>query len=669
MPDIIVKTLVLASIAGISAAGAVPVASAQTNKAARRAAIDARLKPIRDATKKLSIAPGDTQFLRQSVRIPARRLRGGLIDYEGLVTGIVAPAGVVVHRRVHEVELRKLGDKVEVTFIYAIHVDPGTASGGQVRLTLGLVERVGLANTVTKKEMVHQVLLGASDPTPEQIAADFYGYRFYRRRAERRRKALARAGLRLSMKDQDRIPALDRAPAKVAAQAFRYAQDRRLFWVAQRHLVAAIQHPNSTIRDVARAYLENLDRPRRQWEGVPSVSVLPRTPVDPPPTPAGEGVARLEPDSERPDDVRPRPRPSGGRDPERPERIEPITEYELNTERPVPPPPIPPPREPVDEAPEPAPPIPPAQAEEDPDAVYEVDTFGDQALRKLTPIPSYFRSLVLEDPNIAFGGAVRQNYGRIQTRESAETVAIFYYAQAAFTRAFGMEVTVPTQYLDITSFPGDRNPPSQYEVGNPLVALKYRFHLPEILGRRPAVTLKARWGIPLVPLHGVPATELIVEEFTREVNFADTYAFFMENHDLGLGINFAWRYGWLYTAFQLYGDLFIPVGGASQDVTFGAISYGASLGALPFGDLAGAFVEGRGTTLLLGGGRSEFFTYLGVRGKVFDMVEPAAWVAFPLGSVREASEFQIGAELRFSYDVTDVLEPRRNRRREQDILD
>ena len=580
----------------------------------------------------------------------------------------MSPKGVEVHRRVHDFELRRVGSEVEVRFIYAMHIDPGTLTGGEVRLTLRLVERLGLANTVVQKNIKHKLRIASSKPSEREIAADFYGYRFYRRLAQRRSKALAKNGVRLSMKDQDRLPPLDRAPPKVAAQVLQFDRERRLFWVAHRHLIAAMRHPDPATQKLAQAYLRNLEKPRRQWQGVPSIGLVDRS--SPPPASPRTGISdgavtRLEPDSEQPINT-PAPRRRSRPGPNQPQRLEPSTEYELGTERipPPPPPPAPPPA--------PAPPPPPPKLEtvdEDPDAViYEDDPFGERSLRRFTRIPSYYRSLVLEDPNIGFGGAVRAAIASVETRESADTVAIFYSAQAAITRDLGLELTIPTQYLDITSFPGDRNPPAQYEIGNPLVAVKYRFQLPKVQGRHPAFVLKARWGIPFSRLHRVPATGLIVEDFTREVNFADTYAFFLENHDIGLGGNFVWQWRWLYTGVQLFGDLFIPVGSASQDTVFSAISYGATVGALPFGDLVGFFVEGRGTSLLLGGGRNEFFTYLGARGRFLDMIEPAIWIGIPVGSIQDASPVQFGVELRFAYDLDAILEPRRARR-EQDILE
>ena len=668
-PDIFVKTLVLAGWAGIIAAWGPRPAAAQSDQASRKAAIEARLKPTRANVERLRIAPGDTIFLETSIRVPSDRVAGGRLDYEGLVNGIVTPEGIVVHPRVHSFELRRLGAETEVRFLYPIHVEPGTLAGGKVRLTVSLVRRQGLANIVAKQDLDHTIRLGRSNPSPPDIAADFYGYRYYRRLALRRRKALRRVGLQLSLKDQERLPPLDRAPAKVAAQVLRYDQERRLFWVAQRHLVAAMQHPDPKTRQLAQAYLQNLDRPRREWQGVPTIELAPAStppPVAaaPPPPRARQRATRLEPDSERPfDSDRARRSP----DPDRPQRLRPSTEYEVGTERPAPPPPARPPPERIPEEP-PSAPEQPQVADEDDNVIYEEDPFGQRTLRRLTKIPSYYRGLVFEDPNIAHGGAVRTVFASIETREAADTIAVFYSAQAAITRYLGAEITVPTQYLDITSFPGDRDPPAQYEFGNPLVALKYRIHLPKVGERYPAVTFKARWGIPFARLHSVPATELDIEEFTREVHFVDTYAFFLENHSVGIGANVAWQWRWLYAGVQLFGDVFIPVDGTTQSRTFSAISYGASVGALPFGDYVAFFVEGRGSSLLLGGGRNEFFTYLGARGQLLDMIEPAVWIGLPLGSIREASPIQFGLELRFSYDVVDVVEPRR-RSRSQDILE
>ncbi len=642
-----------------------PPARSQDRQAQRRAAIDQRLKPVRASEKNLNLAPGDTAFLEVAVRVPSARVLSKRLGYEGLVSGIVAPKGVVIHRRVHDLSFIRFGSETEVRFVYALHVEPDAVAGGQARLTVALVERIGLANTVASKSIEHRVRIAPSRPAPSQIAADFYGYRFYRRLAQRRRRGLLRRGVQLSMKDESRLPPLDRAPDKIAAQVLQFARERRLQWVAQRHLVAAMQHPDPETRRVAQAYLQNLDKPRAQWRGVPAISVL----SAPPPAPPPPAVTRLEPDSERP--------APPTRDPDRPQRLQPSAEYELGTERLAPPPPQPiMPEASTSEPAEPQTELQTAEtvnalqeAEDDPNqVVYEDDTFADRPLRRYTRIPNYYRALSLDDPNIAYGAAIRLAFASIETRESADTAAIFYSAQAAFTPAWGIELTVPTQYLSITSFPNDRNPPAQYEIGNPLLALKYRFQLPTVGARRPALTVKARWAIPLAPLHGVPATDLVVEEFTREVNFVDTYAFFLENHDFGLGANLAWRWRWLYTGLQLFGDLFVPVGGGSQNTTFGAISYGASVGALPFGDLVGFFVEGRGTSLLLGGGRHEFFAYAGARGRFLETLEPAIWVAVPLGSIQDASPAQLGLEIRFSYDIEDVLEPRRIKR-EDDILE
>ena len=76
----------------------------------------------------------------------------------------------------------------------------------------------------------------------------------------------------------------------------------------------------------------------------------------------------------------------------------------------------------------------------------------------------------------------------------------------------------------------------------------------------------------------------------------------------------------------------------------------------------------RATSLLAGPGRTEFFTYFGARARFFEHLEPALWIAFPLGSVRNANTFQIGAEIRFSYDLYDVLNPSGGDRRDAPLL-
>ena len=137
------------------------------------------------------------------------------------------------------------------------------------------------------------------------------------------------------------------------------------------------------------------------------------------------------------------------------------------------------------------------------------------------------------------------------------------------------------------------------------------------------------------------------------------YAFLLEKTGLGLGVNAAYQWGMVHFGAQVGSDVFLAVGDidTTNKVT---INYGFSVGVLPFGERLGAFIEGRAVSLLPA--RTEFFTYFGARGQVFDYIEPAIWVGLPVGSVRNVNRFQVGAELRFSYDVHDVVEKQTQRR-------
>src|SRR5262249_19231985 len=162
------------------------------------------------------------------------------------------------------------------------------------------------------------------------------------------------------------------------------------------------------------------------------------------------------------------------------------------------------------------------------------------------------------------------------------------------------------------------------------------FHLPEVGGRMPVLTVRGRWAIPIQPLHVVPPTQLGAEEFSQPAHFADLSAFLLEKSAFGLGVNAAWMTNIIYIGFQLYTDYFVPVSGANDREKFLAFNYGASVGVLPVGDLIGIFLETRAESIFAGPRRTEFFTYLGARAH-FEFVEPAVWLALPLGSVRDVT--------------------------------
>ncbi|MCA9552291.1 MAG: hypothetical protein KC933_19810, partial [Myxococcales bacterium] len=618
--------------------------------------VERRVANVQPSAAKHSVASGDTLFLERTVEAKPGVIRGGVTDYEGLVTGVVAPDGVVVHTRVDEVRLEPTSGGTAIHFIYLIHADPGARGGGRVKLTLSLVERRGLANVVAKQEVTHWITVGGPEPSPRDLAASFYGYRHFAKRAQVGRAVLAKAGVQVSLREDVRMPPLNRANDKVTARVFTFIQDRDRLWSAHRQLVAASKSGDAKVANAARAYLNALDAPDDGLSGLPDVALVEGAAPPPAPPPPSSTIVRLEPTASEP--AGGGGSPSGGGAP-----LTPVGSYDSTGDSEAEP--TLPSRRRTDEltpeelaatAEPPKPPTAAPKADQPPadELVEEVsdDPFSDGGARRYLRIPSYSRGLVLDDPNIAFGGAFRMAWANAKVLVPAVASAFFLDAQFALTRYLGAELTIPTQYVNV-DVEGAR---SVFAMGKPLVALKWRLFLPDVLGRRPALTLRTRVGIPFSPLHTVPPS-WVAENFTREVHFADTYAFFMEKTNVGLGASAAWQYQLFYFGAQFYTDYFIPVAGSVDPTSFFTLNYGVSFGALPFGDLVGFYAEARATSLLAGPGRTEFFTYFGARARFFEHLEPALWIAFPLGSVRNANTFQIGAEIRFSYDLYDVLNP------------
>lgn len=616
-----------------------------------RAKVLERMERRTPARGKLSIPFGDTVLVERVVKLK-RKLTGPETDYEGLVTGITAPNGIEVPPRIDRFTFEPGPGAGQVRFVYAIQASPSPTRGGRVQLTLSLVKRRGLANVALKEKVTHWVKTQPPAPSPKDLAMDFWAYRIFADRVQSGRTALARARLRVSTKAGARLPPLNRARAASVAKVYEYVRDRRRMWMAHRRLVSASQQPDPKVSNAARAYLAALDKPDSALASLPAVAL-----VDAPARAAEvEPVTPLEPTASEP--VAPAPPPptaSGGSG----APLAPSASYDPNaaatsgdtsfdpTVRREAPPPAPEPA-----APDPEAPLSTDATFEDDDAGLREGFMEARVLRKRETIPGYNRGLVLDDPNIAHGAAFRMAWAEVETRESAVASAFFFFGQVAFTPYVGLELTVPTEFVDIDL---DRAR-SVFAMGNPLIAAKWRFHLPEVLGRRPALTVRGRAALPITPLNNVPPTPFGAEEFTREAHFADTYAFFLEKTDIGAGASIAWQYDLLHLGAQFYTDYFFPVSDAIDQTDFLTLSYGLSVGALPWGDLVGFYAEARATSLLAGPRRTEFFTYLGVRGRLFDYFEPALWVVLPLGSVRNVNTYQIGAELRFSYDVYDVID-------------
>jgi hypothetical protein len=138
-------------------------------------------------------------------------------------------------------------------------------------------------------------------------------------------------------------------------------------------------------------------------------------------------------------------------------------------------------------------------------------------------------------------------------------------------------------------------------------------------------------------------------------HFADTTAFLLGKTALGLGFNAAYQANIVLVGLQAYTDYYFPVKNADDPTNFFTISYGASVGVVPFDGMIGAFLEARATSLLTGPRRTELFSYLGVRGHLADIVEPSLWLCLPIGSVTDVTGLQIGIGLHVMYDVADAI--------------
>lgn len=650
------------------------VANAKNLTDAELEVVERRLAPTKPYAAKMALEEGGTIVIEREVMVKASRIKKKETSYEAIVTGIVAPKGIVVHPRMDGFTFEPNGNKTKVTFKYVVHVDPGTKSGGRVRMTLSLVERTGFANVIHKAKTKHWFNVTPAATKADDLAADFWGYRHFEKRTKKSLRTLKRARLSgLSTQDNARMPALDRLSGKAAKVAMEFTKSRMRMWSAHRHMVVAMQSPDPAIAKLAREFLGSLKKRDDKLAGLPGIAVAggavaaapPPAAPPPEPPPSSATVETLQPVATEPV----APPPSGGSS-----TLQPVGSYEPGTEgeqtgelpasaRPRPPPEPPPPAVAATEPP----PGGPKEADPAPgEATVELsdDPFEGRRLRKVTYIPTYFRSLVLDDPNIAHGGSMRFTYASVRLRETAMASAFFFNGQVALTRFFGLEVTVPTEWVNLDV---DRAR-TVFAMGNPLVAAKWRLNLPKILGRRPVVTVRGRWAIPVTPLKFIPPTPLGAEDFSREPHFADTYAFFLEKTAFGAGLNAAWRYDLMYFGFQMYLDYFTPVESALDRTDFFTLGYGASVGALPFGDLVGFFLEARSVTLFGGPQRTEFFTYLGARGRLADFIEPALWIAHPIGSVSRVSGFQFGVEMRFSYDLQDVIEPKRQSGRNDPLL-
>lgn len=637
----------------ILAAGALAVAVGGPALAAEPLApeeltvIEQRLAPIAPAGAKLSLGVGETLLVEGRVTVESRRLKGPSSGYEGVMAAVGAPPGLVIRRRAEELRMVRRGGVTEVVFAYAVGAEASAKSGGTVRARFELRERAGLGNTLATKEVRHVVVVVAPDPSRRDLSADFLGYRDLRAKVQARASALEAAGVRGLSLDAEGAPrGTERLNAAGAEQLDAFYQERRRMWTARAHLAGAARAARDpALREMAAQLLAALDVP--DPGPLPLVALLDAAPPPPP-----EPIAPV------------RETPSG-----RSDTLAPVAEYEVGSEgtvRATPPPvTVPPPEPEPRKALEPAPKPQPRYVDGDPALDPELLRYSagleevpadpgdaDRLIRRYY-LPNYPRSLVLDDTNIAHGFSVRASYAEVERPEPASTAAVFYAGQVGLTPDFGLELTVPTQLVSLSVGGLDQ---SLYNVGNPLLAAKYRFHLPNVGGRKPALTIRGRWGMALFQQHQIPASDLITEDFVLTPNLGDTYAFMAEQTDLGLGASLAWQRDWLLVGAQVYVDYFLPTEIAANQNDLLTLSYAASVGVLPFGDIVGAFLEVRALSFLAGAQRTEAFAYAGFRAHLFEVFEPAIWAAVPVGSVAETSSAQVGLELALRYDVRSIVQ-------------
>lgn len=603
--------------------------------------IGERLAPVANFERQLSIEAGGTLFVVHTLEVPAARFRKGDLDYEAFTTKLDAPSGVGVPKRVDQYKLTRRGNVVEISFRYAVTVEPRTTKGGKVAFTLQLLERTGLANEVATSPVVHQVDVRPAKPSAVAMAADFRGYRVYKALAQQGIKELAVAGLRgLTLSDNAPLPALDRVDAATTERAFDFDRWRRRMAIGRRHLEAAAASSDRGTASVAQQYLAKLDAPEDQLVGLPAVSLVPEGATGSAQVDAVEPTKPVAKSTVQDGVLQPLDPAAKKAEPDAFARPEPA-KADAAPSKPV------------------APAITDVEVSEDEDL-----SFARKSKDEL--VPTYPRGLLLDDPNVAFGAWTRFSYATVADRRTAIVPAWFFGVQTMLTNDLGFELVIPTTYVAVTDI--DEAVPV-FTMGNPLLSGKWRFHLPAIAGRRPVLTPRVRWAVPINARNLIPRTSLGAEDFSFPAHFTDTYAFTLEKTDIGAGISAAYVAEIFHGTAQLGLDYYFPIKDTADQLTFTALSYGVSFGVRPWGDILGFYLEGRGTALVAGPRRSELFTYLGVRGKFFDYFEPAAWISLPIGSINRVSSLQFGLELRVSYDVEGVISTGTSRGRGTRLLE
>lgn len=544
----------------------------------------------------LSIRPGASALVARPVPCPASDT-----PWVARAEPLALPRGVALPSRAElQVEACRVVFEVRTS---AALVD------GPARLKLRVFDRKTKVERVAK-EVTVQVELNTSGWTERELLEGFWGYRAYRAEAIRAIKLLRPRGVRLNLAKDGPIPPLIGARASTLAQVAAFEATRRRMYVARTRMTVAARSGDAR----ARAWIPQMQAavPR----GVPALAERPA----PPPT-------APEPHPSAPPEARDVP-------PDASDVLAPIASYEPGTDAgSVPDTSAPLPRPPPSDEPDPA----------DLPATVEIEDEVPAPAPPAAPRPEDARGLVLDGTFVGFATGTRLTYASVTRDESAEAAALFIFAELALSPDLGVELDVPVQFVRLDELEAE----SVVASGNPRFSVKYRFDLPELFGGNAALAVAGRYALPLSPPAQLAPTDKNADAFSREVNFVDPWAFFVDRHNLGLGASVAWRRGLIHGAAQVGLDYFFPIG----DRTFGdfvGLSYGAGIGIVPIEELGG-FLELRATTLTSGGGRTEAVGYAGARGMLFGFLEPALFVGVPIGSITSHSSVQLGAELRVSW--------------------
>jgi len=613
---------------------------------AEKKVIGKRLAPVVNYRRAIALERGETLFVVRRVKVERGKIRGGVSNYEGVITGFRGPRGLLVDPRIDQVKFKPKGKSIEVTFRYAVMAMPGVNNGGRIFFTLKLIERAGIGASVVSVPLNHKVKIKRPKPSAVDLTADFYGYRVYKKLAREKLTELRNKGIDgLRLDEAAELPAQIGTPKKLLADVLNFDKWRRRTFIARRHLAAAVKARDRSVAALARKYLRLIDAPDSKIADLPAIPLVEGAA----PMAAGK-VETLEPEvATAPRKKEPTPPPPRKTKPKKTDGVVELQPLGPADSKPKPVDPRRREREPepeVEEKPEPVAVTPESTMEP-----ADVEAIEELRRRQGTPIDSHPRFLTLEDSNIGFSFATRFAYATMSRPENALVLTWLGIGQISLWRDIGLELTTGLAYVD-AEIP--RTEPI-VQGGNILAALKYRLHLPEVLAGRPELTFRLRYTIPVSPPQDIQPGGLPSDVYYRPANYSDLNTFLIDKHGPGGGFGTSWRFGIAHLGAQLHGDYYLAVGAAREQLEFFSLAWGASVGVLPLDDLLGVYAEVKGATTFVGPNRTEVQGYLGARVRPTELFEFGVWASLPFGSILAVSGIQFGAELRVVYDV-DSLE-------------